>query len=133
MKHFSTILMTTALIALPALAHAEGRGERMFLRLDANADGQVTTDELTAAKTEMFTLADANADGLLNAEERAVMREAARQRVAADGVSGDLDADGNLSLAEFTGFNPLFDRADANSDGIITRAEFDEMKGKRHP
>jgi tellurite resistance protein len=133
MKSLSTILMTTALIALPAFAHAEGRGERMFQRLDANADGQVTTAEVTAAKTEMFTQADANADGLLDADERAVMREAVRQRVTVDGVPGDTDADGNLSLVEFTRVNPLFDRADADGDGTMTRAEFDAIRGQHRP
>jgi EF hand len=131
MTRLSTILMTTCILALPALAEAGGRGDRMFQRLDANADGQVTTAEVTAQKTEMFTTADTNADGQLDAAEREAMRERARRRDAA-GVPGDTDGDGNLSLAEFTAINPMFDRADADGDGVVTRAEFDDAMPKRH-
>jgi Ca2+-binding EF-hand superfamily protein len=133
MTRFCTILMTTCILASPALAEAGARGDRMFQRLDADADGQVTLAEVTARKTEMFTTADANADGLLDAAEREAMREAVHRRMTADGLPGDTDADGNLSLAEFTGINPLFDRADADGNGIVTRAEFDEIRGKHRP
>jgi Ca2+-binding EF-hand superfamily protein len=133
MTRLASILMTTCLLALPAMAETGGRAEAMFLRLDADGDGIVTRTELTAHKTEMFTLADANADSLLDGAERAAMREAARQRAAAQGVPFDTDGDGNLSLAEFTGATPLFDRADADGDGTVTRAEFDEITGKRRP
>ncbi len=130
MTRISTILMTTCILALPVMAEAGGHGDRMFQRLDADADGKVTAAEVAAHKTEMFTTADANADGLLDAAERTAMREAMRRQVAADGVPGDTDADGNLSLDEFTAFNPLFDRADADGDDIVTRAEFDEIRGR---
>ncbi|MGL5010593.1 MAG: EF-hand domain-containing protein [Paracoccaceae bacterium] len=125
------ILMTTAcLFALPGHAQSGARAEAMFERLDADADGSITLAELTAHKTALFTAADANADGLLDEAERTAMRDAARQRAAADGVPFDTDGDGNLSLAEFTGSAPLFDRADADADDIITRAEFDAIVGK---
>jgi Ca2+-binding EF-hand superfamily protein len=133
MTRLSTLLTAACILVLPAMASANERADRMFQRLDADADGQVTTAEVTAHKTAMFTEADANADGLLDAAERAAMREAVRQRAAADGVPGDTDGDGNLSLAEFTSVNPLFDRADGNGDGVVTRAEFDETVGKRRP
>ncbi len=133
MTRLAILLVATCADALPAMAETGGRGARMFQLLDADADGQVTMAELTAGKTEMFAAADANADGLLNAEERALMREAARQRAAANGVPGDADGDGNISLAEFTGTNPLFDRADADGDDIVTRAEFDTFRGQHRP
>jgi Ca2+-binding EF-hand superfamily protein len=133
MIRLTTLAITTCLFALPAMAETGRRGERMFQELDADSDGQVTTAEVTAKKTEMFTTADANADGLLDEAERTAMREAARRRATADGVPGDTDGDGNLSLAEFTGVNPLFDRADADGDGIVTRAEFDEIRGRHRP
>jgi Ca2+-binding EF-hand superfamily protein len=133
MKRLTTIVMTTCLFALPAVAETGNRGDQMFQRLDADADGQVTIAEVSARKTEMFQTADANADGQLDADERAAMREAVRQRIAADGVPGDADGDGNLSLAEFTGVHPLFDRADADGDGAVTRAEFDAIRGRHQP
>ncbi len=132
MTRISTILTTTCLIALPLIADAEGRGAQMFERLDANADGQVTTAEMMAHKTEMFTTADTNADGLLDTAEREAMREKVRRRAERDGVRGDTDGDGNVSLSEFTAMNPLFDRADADANGTVTRAEFDEATAKRH-
>jgi Ca2+-binding EF-hand superfamily protein len=114
-----------ALMALPAIAEAGPGADRAFQRLDADADGTVTTAEVVAHKTALFTEADANADGLLNAEEREAMRNAVRERMNEQRVPFDTDGDGNLSLAEFTSANALFDHADSNGDGSITRAEFD--------
>lgn len=136
MTRFSIILTTTCLIALPALAQADGRGAQMFERLDTNADGQVTTQEVTAQKTELFTRADTNADGQLDSAERAAAVTAEMQHRRAERESRamerlDTDGDGNLSLAEFTATGPMFERVDADGNGIITTEEFEAARPHR--
>jgi Ca2+-binding EF-hand superfamily protein len=133
MNRLTPPLLAICLIAAPALAEAGSRADRLFQTLDADGDGQITAAELIAHKTALFAKADANGDGLLDEAERAAMREAARQRAVADGIPGDTNADGNLSLAEFTGNNPIFARADTDGDGTVTRAEFDALTGLLAP
>lgn len=93
MTRFCTILMTTCILASPALAEAGARGDRMFQRLDADADGQVTLAEVTARKTEVFTTADANADGNLSLAEFTGINPLFDR--------ADADGDGIVTRAEF--------------------------------
>jgi Ca2+-binding EF-hand superfamily protein len=62
--------VTTALLAAPAFAAT----------LDADGDGLVTLEEMTAAMPEIseetFMLIDANADGTVDAEELAAAEQA---------------------------------------------------------
>lgn len=67
--------------------------------LDANADGNITRAEATAAAEARFARADANADGQLTAADRA----ASRERRSAE----------------------MFSRLDADNNGSISRAEWD--------
>ncbi|MBI1187926.1 MAG: hypothetical protein GC206_11465 [Alphaproteobacteria bacterium] len=122
-----TILIAAALVCLAAPATAQGlRGA------DANGDGAVTRAEALALREAMFDRVDANGDGYLTEAEQAAMREgragrrggAGAERMEAARAEMDADGDGRLSQAEFmNGPMPLFDRADANSDGVLSAAE----------
>ena len=128
-------LAATCLVATPVMAESGARGDRMFQRLDADADGSITVAEVTARKTAQFTEADADGKGLLDADEREAMIEQQRQRHRAARNGGpllDADGDGNLSLAEFTEKTPLLDLADTDDDGAVSRAEFDAAMGSHH-
>lgn len=55
---------------------------RMILRMaDSNSDGSVTRDEFSAASTRHFDHMDANKDGQVTSEERRAMRQSMRQRM----------------------------------------------------
>ena len=124
-----------------------GRGPRMaemFAAMDADSDGKVTQEELTAHRAAMFTAADSNGDGSLSAEELAA-RELARftetlpDRAARMLERQDANGDGSLSADEI-GEGPMedhFARIDTDDDGAISKAEaeaaaerFGERRGK---
>ena len=63
-------------------------GGRMMLQMaDANKDGAVSRDEMTAAHARMFDMADANKDGQLTPAERKAHRAQMRQNMG--GKAGD--------------------------------------------
>ena len=113
----------------------------LFGKVDANADGKVTQEELTTHRTAMFTAADTNGDGKLSSDELAA-RELARfnetmpDRVARMLSREDANADGSISADEIPE-GPMLDnfaRIDADDDGAISQAEVAEAtkhRGKR--
>jgi Ca2+-binding EF-hand superfamily protein len=117
----------------------------MFAAIDANSDGKVTQEELTAHRTAMFTAADSNSDGKLDAEELAA-RDLARftetlpDRTARMLEHRDANGDGSLQADEI-GEGPMedhFARIDTDDDGAISQAEaeaaverFAEHRGNR--
>ena len=56
-------------IAIAAQAFAAGGERPDFATLDANGDGYITADEISANKNARFSDADANGDGLLDRDE----------------------------------------------------------------
>ena len=55
--------------------HGGGMGARMLKLADANNDGRISLQELTAASLQRFDRADTNHDGQLTQEERKAMRQ----------------------------------------------------------
>lgn len=116
--------------------HAMG-GEGMrpsFEQLDADGDGKVTQAELTSHAQARFEAADSDGDGKLSRAEldaRMAARQAAmRTRMIA---WRDADGDGSLSMSEIGGGpgEMMFEQADRDGDGAVSRAEFEKMK-QRH-
>lgn len=105
-------------------ADAAARIDKMFRKLDSDHDGFITRTEISSLQSQFDARA---AKGLSKREARMFDRL-------------DADHDGKITLAEATASrhararasNParhttpsLFAHADANKDGIVTRAEFD--------
>lgn len=87
--------------------HADG-ARAMFETMDADADGEVTAAEMTAA-SEAITGAPADADDPTAEEKIAVI---------------DGDGDGVLSAAEHAaGAASMFESMDADADGFLSREE----------
>lgn len=110
--------------------------------MDANLDGTVTSAEVVEFRANLFELLDADGDGFVTRTEREAARsarggDAASAVGARRGRGGDLqrldqDGDGRLSRAEFVerSTEALFERLDANADGVITP---DEVPTRRRP
>lgn len=125
---FLAPLLVTATLASPALAQSAPGLDILFARLDADADGRISQAEVTAAKTRQFARADRDGDGQMTAEElAAIQARLARLQDAMAGAADrmDTDADGALTLAEYTARAPLFALLDIDGDGALSRAEAD--------
>ncbi|MDJ0992120.1 MAG: EF-hand domain-containing protein [Dinoroseobacter sp.] len=132
----SLIGASSLAIAAPGGARDGDRAEmreEMFNRLDTDGDGQFTREDLEGQAEIRFQDNDTNGDGFLSAGE---IKTATEKRLSerAERMSArmlerlDRDEDGQLSLEEATADGKrgdrMFERADANGDGVITRAEF---------
>jgi hypothetical protein len=118
-----------------------GMGEGPALDLaaiDADKDGKISKDELTAFRAARVASVDANNDGKLSVDELTAMHLQAMTDAAknmAERMIERLDADGDkmLSVAEMANRpipTNLFDRVDANSDGFIEQSEIDAAKAR---
>lgn len=106
-----------------------GRGPAARFRgMDADHDGVITRAEWRG-NDESFRQHDTNHDGVLSGEEVAALVEPgpdARRRddLVAAFTRADRDNDFRLGRNEWTPALGSFDAADANRDGVVTRAEF---------
>ena len=134
------------------------RVDRLMTKFDTNQDGQITLDEVQSVRAEHFGQMDADGNSLVSAEElesfKAQMREQHQndnaqnqrgkgQRGNKGGCLGegrgkgnrierlDNDGDGQISFSEFTANVPLFDKFDADNNGILTQEDLSQGKRGR--
>jgi Ca2+-binding EF-hand superfamily protein len=127
-------------LAAPVLAQ-DGRGlEMIFRQIDADGNGEVTTQELTDARSRQFARTDADGDGVVTlAELEAVQARIARFADLAGAAPTerirrqDKNGDGILSAGEFTALPPFFALIDADGNGAISRAELERARAALVP
>ncbi|HEX9852443.1 MAG TPA: EF-hand domain-containing protein [Woeseiaceae bacterium] len=162
-----TILATLAAalivsVAVPAMA-AQGKGhergpriERMMERFDADRDGTVMPEEISAHRLEMFQAIDTDKSGSLSEDElkafgemRREMRQQNREerRAERDGMKGDMmgkhgERDGRMAGRHDgwrkgegrhegrRGHGPRLERLDTDKNGEISLEEFTAIDGK---
>lgn len=124
----------------------ERRGPGGFLRrmpvmlaLDLNKDGELGADEIAKASASLATL-DKNKDGKLTEEELRPSMEGGPNPgpTPAELVSRllefDQNKDGKLSKSEAPGrLQGIFERADLNRDGFLTRDELTKYAESLNP
>jgi Ca2+-binding EF-hand superfamily protein len=93
-------------------------------QFDLDGDGKLTRDELDRALHAEFAKWDKDKDGTLNTDEARALND--ERRKTPNGLSPvfDWNADGRIDFKEFANqLLALFDRLDANSDGVLTEDE----------
>lgn len=118
------LAFSTFFIAGVASAQSDVR-EHRFNQRDGNRDGYLTQAEY-GGHPGNFRALDRDGDNRLSREEFVVRRGGGGPVIALPDEFAylDLNADGNLSRAEWYGRDVAFDRVDSNNDGRITRDEF---------
>lgn len=163
----SVLALATAALSISALAGSiqaaepeardeRGPGSRMLHRHDTDGDGLVSLQEFQAVGAQMFSRLDADGDGRISAEELATAghgpgRADREQRAGArrEGVREervarmqqhrerrfaqmDADGDGEVSRAEFDDAHlARFNALDANGNGVIDADEAPRHDGGR--
>ena len=110
------------------------RGERMvqhvLAKVDADKDGKISKAEFDTESAGLFKRLDKNADGKIASDE-----VPARHWGRSGGMLGraDTDKDGKITKAEFTAAgDKMFQRLDANGDGVISGDEMPVMHRRHH-
>lgn len=119
----------TLLFTLATLAFAQHRrGGPALQLLDADKDSVISIAELNNAPTALAKL-DANADGQLTADElRPPGRPPADRDMAKSLMSFDKNADGKLAKSELPErMQGMLARGDKDGDGFLTTAELQAM------
>lgn len=143
MKKLTIAALVTVIVgsaAYTAMAqHQRGLGDSMVEAVDANQDGNISKDEITAHRAEKFTSADSNGDNLITAEEFEAFAIAERERKQAERRARmfaklDADGDGYVTAEEHAAadkrMDRMFERVDTDGDGVITEAEREAAKEK---
>lgn len=138
-------LSLAAVAETPATAEAEAKAQGagagagwLLQRYDADGDGMITLQEFQAAGDAMFARLDLDGDGRLSADEL----RAAREAMGRPGREGRADRegrphrDGNAHRDGGGHFGPRgghtgphgLARLDADGDGYVSKAEFDDAR-----
>jgi Ca2+-binding EF-hand superfamily protein len=122
----------------PAYAEGERKGKPriIFEELDTNADGKITTEEMSERRAARFAQRDTDGDGMLSKDELTAaalkqMTERVAKRTERMIEKRDTDGDGQISLAELSDGNKgskLIERLDKDGDGAVSSEEFAAMK-----
>lgn len=130
---FSSLLAGGLAVSYSALAQEgqethgsrHGRGGLMMMA-DADKDGVLTREELTAALDARFARLDVNKDGKIDQQDRDLMRQ---QRLDARFAAMDTDKNGQISKAEYIAAQQArrdkWDQAGRDRPGGASRRRWD--------
>lgn len=128
-----TALTTAILIAGVTMADArrvEGAERAVFETLDIDGNGEVTQAEMATVRKARFDEMDTDNNGALTKAELAVRSEKRAERAI---KHLDANGDGQLTFAEMESRSRrdrLFDRADSDNSGTVSKAEFEAVAKK---
>jgi Ca2+-binding EF-hand superfamily protein len=108
--------------------------ERMIERLDADKDGTITREEVTARRDKSLGQYDADRNKTLSLKEfEGLWAEHTRDRMVRAFQRLDRDGNGQVTAEELDRpMSRMFSRMDRDSDGKITAEEMRPRRGDRH-
>jgi len=116
----------------------EGPGPMDFATLDTDGSGEITSQDLEAARADRFADLDANGDGAVT-EAEFIAHMQAKSAERATEMFARLDADGDGSVSRDTvearqgggrGGERMIERADTDNSGGVSAEEFEAMQEK---
>ena len=131
---FAGLLAETAYAADDPPAGGEQRAMKRFERLDKDQSGGITFEEFSAALHMRVNDADANHDGKITTEELTAAFERMRAKRMAERLMRRFDdnGDGVLTADEIeTRHKRMFARLDKNGDGKLDPDEMPKRRGMR--
>jgi len=143
------LLAAGILVAAPQAGNADGAhgkhrmhqmGGHFLEKVDTDKDGNISKAEHdaarakhAAARAERLAQVDRNHDGFVTFEEQKAAREAkAGERFT---KRHDKNGDGRVAIAEMAAMGDrgagMFERMDANDDGVVSKEELSQGHGMR--
>ena len=107
--------------------------ERFAEQFDTNGDGDITQEEIDAARAAQLVEFDADGDGSLSLDEyEALWLDAMRDRMVDRFQAHDDDGDGVVTAEEFgEEFTKIVERRDRNGDGVLNADDM-QRRGPMH-
>ncbi len=141
MRNWVIAAAIVSLIGAPVLAQAQQnsgqRGgitqlARVFMGLDLNKDGQVTSDEAKQVAVMKFLAVDSNRDQIITLEEFAAsLPRLDVNTIARRFVMLDIDGNGQLSPQEHSRqASDMFAFVDTDNNGVLTVQEMESVRGR---
>lgn len=119
-------LVFAILITVSTDAYAERlpEGRWLLAKYDANGDSVISADEISYKRERVFERMDADADGAVSLQEYQNLDARKREvLLQARFLKLDLDGDGRLTAQEYSSYLGSFDRLDSDGDGFISSSE----------
>ena len=112
----------------------QGDPEAMTARADANGDGDITWEEMTALRAQTFARLDRNGDGVVNSGDSPPPPFSGRFNDALQTLQADFDANGDGEIVQSELLEapaPMFEAGDSNRDSVLSAEEISALRGGR--
>lgn len=135
-ENVKMVTLAGLLVVGAGAAAAKGDMDARFDKIDADANGEISQEEIKAHAATRFSNADTDGDGFLSKNELSEMAKARRAKRAGRMIERmDTNGDGKLAIEELQARRDpakMFERLDKDGSGTLSKAEFEEAAKRGH-